>query len=268
MAIDSNKSDKAVIADRKLFTGLANFNVVAVNPSMDELKAMKINAQKEPEYVTMVDAKENVPAHKKIRLDFYLATLSPEIRTKMSIWIEDTPRVNKAGDKNEWINKFASSCWSAIGTEPGYDWFKKEGHHIARIGEVQLHQFLLAWANVASGKTCQLETMSKIADGDVKELKDLVVALKENFVKVLLGVTEGQNGERYQAVYTGHFGRSYQTPAGFVKALSQQGGEFKADYGDSLDLKTYSYKLSEPDKAPAADAGANPAPLPATGISF
>lgn len=267
-AIESNKSDKKVVNEKVLYTGLVNVNVVAVNPNQAELKAMGINAKEEVVYTTDVDAKEGVPAHKKTRLDFYISAVSPLIKTKLTLWLEDSPRVNKNGDKHEYINKVAQSTWSPIGMEPTYDWFKKEGVRVAKIGEVTLHEFLSAWANVESNKNCQLETIAKIAIGDVTELKGLVAGLKENLVKVLLGVNTSKDGNRYQTVYTKHFGRSYQGAGSFVKALENQYGEFKdADYQNSLELKTYQFKLAEPDASPAA-ANGQAAQAPAGGINF
>ena len=51
MAIKSNASDQEVAGGGvKLYSGLSNFNVLAVNPTMAELHALDINVKQEPAY--------------------------------------------------------------------------------------------------------------------------------------------------------------------------------------------------------------------------
>ena len=51
MAIKSNSSTEEVVGSgMKLYSGLTNVNVIAVNPTMAELHALNINVKQEPNY--------------------------------------------------------------------------------------------------------------------------------------------------------------------------------------------------------------------------
>ena len=51
MAIESNASTEVVQGGGiQLYSGIANFNVIAVNPTMAELHALGINVKTEPNY--------------------------------------------------------------------------------------------------------------------------------------------------------------------------------------------------------------------------
>ena len=51
MSIQSNASTEEVVGTGiKLYSGLSNFNVIAVNPTMAELHGLNINVKQEPNY--------------------------------------------------------------------------------------------------------------------------------------------------------------------------------------------------------------------------
>ncbi len=228
MAVQANDSNKQVVGTTK-YTGVANVIVVAVNPTLGEMKAMGIPAQQEPVYY---DAEKD-----KTRIDFYLFKHQPKISTKVSFWIEGKPRTNKDGNKYEWINKFGTTAWSTSSeTPPNYTWFKTDGAQPAMIGEPTLTSFIQAWANVAQDGQCTLDTINKIAKGDVTELKQLVKDLAKSEVGVLLYV----NDKGYQSVYTGHFSRATNKDFSYwKKAIEKEYGEVKGDFQNSFILKEY-----------------------------
>lgn len=263
MALDLNDSSKQVVSTFALYTGLANMRTVAINPTMEQIKALELPAQKEPEYTTDEQQKDenNQPFgefFKKTRIDIYLGCENPKIKAKLAFWVEDRQRFNQKGDKVQWINLYGVSCWTPIerdvdGTiikivkpdeyEKSAKWFKMDGARIAKPGEEMLHEWLKSWANVETGKRCQIETIDAIAQGNLSELQGIVQALQKNEVRYLLGVAGGQ----YQAVYDKLFGRTYEkSNTRWIKKLQEQYGEFKADYQNSLDLKTFTGNVTTP----------------------
>lgn len=50
MAITSNNSDQEVMNSIKNYSGISNFTVMAVNPTMQELHDMDIKVKQEPNY--------------------------------------------------------------------------------------------------------------------------------------------------------------------------------------------------------------------------
>lgn len=235
MAITGNKSSIQVISEKKLYTGLCNVKVVAINPDVKELgKLFGKEPEKEPVYITEVDGV------KKVRIDFFLKTINPEIVTKLAIFVGPENVWNTAKDKQEYMDDFGRSSYSAS-AETLPEWFDKSSARIAKQGESMLHDFVKKWANVAGDAKCKLDTFEKIAKGDIKELKDILKTYPDNEVRVLLGVRDG----KYQDVYNRVFEYPYkQSPNNFIKALENPRSTFKSDYQGSLELKIYIPKLN------------------------
>ena len=89
MAFNSNASDTKVFKEIKLYTGLHNMKVVAINPTKDKLEEMGYKPQNDPVYLTVEGEV------KKLRLDFHLLGDSPEgekIMTKVAFFLENQHR--------------------------------------------------------------------------------------------------------------------------------------------------------------------------------
>ena len=80
----------------KLYTGVENFRVVAVNPSKEEMEKMydrELNFT--PEYVgtTKVTDSDGEREVNQIRLDFFLANEDNSITTKVQFYVADTHHI-------------------------------------------------------------------------------------------------------------------------------------------------------------------------------
>lgn len=233
MAVQSNNSEVEVAGGVTLYTGIAPVRVIAVNPTMDELKELGINAKTDPNYQVTINDKE----YNKIV--FWLECINPSFKVKFEILMQAAHRVNNNGDKSMWINNVGQTTWSA--DVPSYDWWKNvDKTRKAYVGEDVLIDFTKAWANVANGGEVSFDTITAIANGDVKEIKELVKALSGNSLRVLIGVKDG----KYQQVYGKHFGRiKPMRDADFVKALNNDYGSFNAEYNTDLKLQVYTPEL-------------------------
>ena len=220
MAIQSNASTEEVVGGMKLYSGLTNVRVIAVNPTMAELHALDIKVKQEPNYsVTFSNEDYN-------KIVFWLA--NTEGNFKLEILMQNKPRVSQTG-KHQWINGIGQSTWSE--DEPSYDWWKAEGQRKAYTGEETLINFTKAWANVRQGDEVTFDTIGEIARGNVAEIKSLLGSLTTNEVRVLIGVKD----DKYQQVYTKYFGRvKPQRDDFFVKALNDDYGSFNADFNADL----------------------------------
>ena len=240
MAIQSNASTQEVVGGIKVYSGLTNVKVLAVNPTMAELHAMDINVKQDPNYkVSFSDQDYN-------KVVFWLA--NEDGNFKLEILMASNFRVSQAG-KHQWINATGQSTWSE--EAPSYEWWKADGQRKAYIGEETLINFVKAWANVANGDEVSFDTINAIASGDVTEIKELVKVLTNNEVRVLIGVKD----DKYQQVYTKYFGRvKPQRNDLFVKALNDDYGSFNADFNADLVWGVHrpSTELISPD-APAED---------------
>tara|TARA_R100001082_G_scaffold26388_1_gene13135 strand:- start:4256 stop:5017 length:762 start_codon:yes stop_codon:yes gene_type:complete len=227
MAITSNNSDQEVMNSIKNYSGISNFTVMAVNPTMQELHAMEIKVKQEPNYFLELNGEDY------FKIAFWVK--NEDLITRMEILMQNKTKVSKTG-KTLWLNAIGQSTWSE--EKPEYDWWQQpETSRKAFGGEETLINFVKAWANVAPGDNVYFDTMDKIVQGDVTELKELVKALSSNQVRLLVGVKDG----KYQQIYTRIFGRiKPQRDDLFVKALNDEYGAFNAEF--NTDLKWGEFK--------------------------
>jgi len=245
MAIKSNSSEQEVMGSGiKLYSGLTNMNVIAVNPTMEELHALDIKVKSEPNYFLELNGNEY------FKVVFWMK--NTDLTTRLEILMTSSPRVSQTG-KNQWINNMGQSTWSE--ESPTYDWWKAEGQRHAFGGEETLINFVKAWANVASGDDVSFDTIEQIVKGDVSELKALVKILNTNQARVLVGVKDG----KYQTVYTKHFGRvKPQRDDLFARMLNDDYGSFNAEFNTDLKWDVFTPVLAvtkpdEDDKLPFSD---------------
>lgn len=243
--IESNDSSKEVLGGIKLWAGLTNMEVKAVNPNMAELHAMGINVKQEPNYSMELNGKDI------FKVCFWVS--NADLTTKVEFLLENTPKITRNGDKTQFVNHYGQFAYATDEAAlSAYDWYKKEGVRAAFPNEEKLIGFIKAWANVASGGKVSLDTMSKIASGtDLSELKQLVTTLANNRVRVLVGVKDG----KYQNVYTSHFGRTQRSgDSYFVKALNGEYSGFNAEFPGDLQWGQFTPQLSvtTADAEPAA----------------
>ena len=247
MAIKSNSSEQEVAGGGvRLYTGISAMNVVAVNPTLEELHEMGVMFQSEPKYT--VDFGDGEVQ----KVVFWLK--NEDIAVPMEILITPGPWKSKTG-KYKWLNSQGQETWAednadgSIDTSKLMDWFKnpESCYKVAR-GADTLTEFVKVWANVAPGDEVQLDTLAKIEQGDMKELEALVKALTTNSVRVLVYVRDG----KYQGVYTRHFGRL--TPKRddlFLKAMNQDYGQVKGEY--SIEWGEYTPGVLTPDSVDSKD---------------
>ena len=232
MAIQSNSSEQEVTGGGiKLYSGLSNFNVIAINPALAELHALGINLKTEPNYYVEFNGEEY------FKLTFWIK--NEDLTTRMEILMQSKERVSKTG-KNQWINNIGQDTW-ADGI-PTYDWWKNpDTSRKAYTGEETLINFVKAWANVAYGDEVTFDTMDKIVKGDVTELKALVTILATNQVRLLVGVKDG----KYQSIYLKCFGRvKPKRDDFFIKALNDEYSSFNAEFNTDLQWGTFVPQLA------------------------
>lgn len=244
-------------SERVLYTGVFPFQIVAINPSMDELKALGVNASEEPNYLGEKDGKSTV------RIDFWLRNteVNPTLLTKKAYFLENRDEIASTGSMKI-VNNYLQHSWSkdidTLKSNEKMKWFKHDGIRVAKVGEVNLLEVVHLWAGLTKGyqgseaDECVL-SLSKLFSGDFKELKSLVKPALEagNGIKYLLGVTE-KDGKYYQAFYDKYIMRpSQKTYTKLTESLNEQYGEFKADFQNSFEQKVYTPGVITPDSQEA-----------------
>jgi len=233
--IEINDSSKEVLGSIKLWAGVTNMQVMAVNPSMQELNDMGINIKTEPKYEMEMSGRDI------FKVVFWVS--NPDLTTKVEFLLENTPKITRDGNKTQFVNDYGQFAYATDAAALSvYDWYKQEGVRAAFPNEEKLIGFIKAWANVASGGKVSLETMEAIASGkDLSELVQLVTQLSNNRVRVLVGVKDG----KYQNVYTSHFGRTQKTgDQYFIKHLNGEYSSFNAEFPGDLQWGQFTPALS------------------------
>ena len=218
----------------KSYIGIAAMNIVAINPTVEELgKVLEREIQKVPQYLGKDE--NDTP---QVSLSFWTRTDKTsevnngiDLVTPFMITLSDKERVSKSG-KKQIIDKYGRSAWAtpeeiAAGSIPQYSNGPaniSEGYHTAMPGEETLLSFLKAWLNIpdirvynsntkkwednsrVSPEDCEMSLdYQKLFKGDFSELKVLVEEVKEYAVKVAVGIRTDDKGYKRENVYTGMF---------------------------------------------------------------
>jgi len=253
MGFDANKSDEKVFKEIKLYTGLHNMKIIAINPTKKGLEKIGYKPQNDPVYATV---EEQV---KKLRLDFHLVGEAPDeerILTKAVFFIENQHRVNRDGTKSEWINDFGRTAWSETGKPEekptNYTWFKHETARQAYVGEADLHLFLINWLNIGPDDEAKLDNFDALFEEDYTELKGYLKANVDNEVRVLLTVRDG----KYQSAYNKYFDRASNKRTNYwskyIENQTVNGYGVKEDYQNSFKFQEWVEPEIVPDKGETA----------------
>lgn len=241
MGFNSNSSDEAVVQESKLYTGLKNMKVIAINPSKKEMEDLGYRPKNDPVYLTDGDT----PEHKKLRLDFFLEGKVEEgsaqtIRTKIAFFLENKHFTNKDGNKGEWINAEGRSAWGSVDAAPSqFTWFDPATARKSMIGESDLHKFLVNWLNIKPGDEAKLDNFNALFTGNYAELRQILAANPTNEIKVLLTVRDG----KYQSAYTRYFDRATNKRTTYweshIRKQSEDGYPPKEDFSNSFTFQEW-----------------------------
>jgi len=248
MGIQTNSSNEAVVEDNgiKLYSGITSMKVIAINPTLTQLHELGMDyIKKEPEYTNI---NINGTVHNKIV--FWLRNEEYKLSVKSEFLVRNEKRQNKDGNKYQWINKEGRFQWGATNPAEIYDWYKNEEVREAYYGEENLTSFVRALFNVRTGDPCQLNV--EVFNNDVSSLLNAHAALADNELRCLLGVKD----DKYQEVYTHHFGRiKPQRDSQFFTALKDDFKQFKADFDPTLKFGEWTEEVIAASANPPALAG-------------
>jgi len=241
MAFNSNDSNTAVVKEGRLFTGLRNMKVIAINPNKTEMEALGYKPQNEPVYTSEGEplVEGGTEKSKKLRLDFFLQGVGENegetVRTKIAFFLENKHRTNKPGTKAEWINDAGRTGWGTPDAPPSnYKWFEHESARPCKMGEGDVHLFLVNWLNIQPGDEAKLDNFEALFDGNYSELRSILGGNVDNEVKVLLTVRDG----KYQSVYNKYFDRATNKRTSYweshVKRQAEEGYPIKEDFSNTF----------------------------------
>ena len=174
------------VSERKVYIGLAKMDVVAINPTLEELRALGVNAQNDPNYLGTTD-----DGKAQLRLDIWLKHENPDILVPIKFFIQDKLSTSQAGLK-EYMNKFGySSYGDSIEDIKSKvpDWFDTDTLRQAYVGESRLISFIRNWICVPRNGEATIDDWNKLFQGDVSELRSYVGTTPDNSDKPYAGNT-------------------------------------------------------------------------------
>jgi len=239
------------------FTGLCSFQVVAVNPTLEDLNALGATyIQQEPVYTS----------DKGLRLDFWLENKigqtyvdgdgnkqnSGPLLIKTSIFLENANKVAGTG-KVRFINDYLQNSWANevndIYENANMSWFSQNHNtRAAKVGELELLTFfqkLLGLSLGIKGKNpdeVKFNTSwSSIVGGNLTELRGYIRdAIKAgNGLTFCLGVKSSEDGKTYQTVYMDYIQSAANKTTKFMQNALTERTPTNFDYQNSLEFKLY-----------------------------
>ncbi len=194
--------------------GLFTATVLTVNPTEKEFKeilGMELKEDsKAAEYVGERDG------NTVVRIDFWLENTKPNSEGvkdkpyKLTFFLEDKVRVNKDGNKTQYINSIGSCAWAEDENDLP-EWFTKRDYRAAYHGEEDLFEFMRSWLNkldYRDAETALSLEWKKLMKGDVRDIKDQVNGEWAGEVGcsaiVIVKEVEGEIKE-YQGIYNRAF---------------------------------------------------------------
>lgn len=242
MAISINnvkKSKDKVQFNNKKYMGYSAFEVLAINPTTDEIRKIYNSEDREaPAYVRKTIAKVKgedkevnqamVQIHVK---PFVLGEDAPIL--SFTMFIVDAPAVNSDGTKVKVIDKYGRTAWVTI------EQFKNKqipmyangkpanidaDYRACKKGEEELIEFIKKYMNIpncmkfnATDRSwslidtpeiaeCSLENIDNMFKGDFSEIQQLMDVNPNGSIGLLIGIKMNpENGRLYHNVFTHQF---------------------------------------------------------------
>ena len=251
MNLESLETRQPSSSSKKLYTGFATLEIVAVNPTREEIAKLydvDVEKTKEPNYFL-----EN-----STRIDLWYRNHSSHptpLLGKFCVFISKDYRVSQGG-KNQYIDAHSRVCWAdsisdlSARNERLAD-FNKLNIGTARQafkGEEDILNLMKVYGNIdITNGPFALDDFISIVKGNVKELVEFFEHFnkKNGGVKVLLGVKDGQYQDICTLVFLPVNGKitDYAT-----KRITADDYGYKQYYGNSFDFEEF-VADAEPTKA-------------------
>ena len=208
---------------KRLFVGVENFHVTAVNPTMAELNAMGIRATEEPVYYGKADRDfgQGVKPYEYFNIRAFLDNkdVANPIKTQVQYTVYKDVQEASTG-KVSVINRYGGTTWLErealeTGVLPNnMQWFVTDGMRESYRGEGNLIFFVKALRNLpnVNKNTSKqdkekgvamftLEDLDNMFAGNFKDIRKIILDSSDQKVGFMLGVNMA-DGKYYQTLYT------------------------------------------------------------------
>lgn len=231
----------------KLYTGLADFRPMLINPTKNELNRIGVNFEDEPVYITTDDN-----GIKRLRIDIWGEVTGTDIKenevkfiNKLTFFLDNTEKESSTG-KYEYINEFGDTCWVEEGTNPNdvYSWFPKSQYlRKAKNGEGLFISFLKGYLSIGRNEIAKIDDINTFLSGNLREVKNFFSPNNDRKIQVLLTIRE-YDGNYYQTIFSRYFSTPGNTRTKYWKKLLDS-QTTKPFYQNSFILKEFDPRVTE-----------------------
>lgn len=193
--------------------GLAEVEVIAINPTFDEFDTV-LGIELKEDSKAAVYKGESRDGNQYTRIDFWVQTVEDQQKFKVSYFLEDSVRMNKDGDKTQYINNIGICSWAE--EEEGLpSWFAKREYREAKKGEEDFYIFIRTWLGKLDYRSEDTEIdldWKKLMKGDVSVLREQIDGdFSTSFVVMATVVVKEVDDEmkEYQNIYSRQFLPAY-----------------------------------------------------------
>ena len=120
--IGGQKRERKESGDYSKKVGLFEGKVIAINPTIEQYKdvlGIELNEDsKAADYLG-----ESRDGNTSLRISIWVEDVKSQQKFNLSYYLEDKERINKNGDKNQYINQLGMCTWAAHEDDIA-DWFK------------------------------------------------------------------------------------------------------------------------------------------------
>ena len=212
--IGGQKRERKESGDYSKKVGLFEGKVIAINPTIEQYKdvlGIELNEDsKAADYLG-----ESRDGNTSLRISIWVEDVKSQQKFNLSYYLEDKERINKNGDKNQYINQLGMCTWAAHEDDIA-DWFKgtsdkPKDFRQAYVGEEELYEFLRNWLgelDYSRHDTTLSIDWKKLMRNNVKELtSEIDGEYCGNVVCMATVTTRERDGEvkEFQSVYNKAF---------------------------------------------------------------
>lgn len=242
MAIGGKKREVANVEFTKK-VGVFEANVIAINPDAEFYKDVLGMDLKEDskalEYLS-----NDSDGGRKVRIDVWLKDVKSEENFKVSFFVEENIRVNKDGNKFQFVNSTGLCSW-ADKVENLPTWFTKSEVRNAYVGEEELITFFRTWLGKLDFRDPDTELsldINKLLKGNVREWVDEIDGEYCQTIGCLATIktVEKEDGPKsYQNIYNKAFFPGYSIKFFRLTNYDDPSVIRKLSFKTNKDLKPY-----------------------------
>lgn len=213
MNMDTIGGKKRESFDFAKYIGLFEANVVAINPTTEQLKdKLKIELKEDSKATEYLGVSQDDNTY--LRIDVWLEEVKEKRLFKVSFFLEDKKRENKDKTGRQFINSVGVCSWAAD-KEFLPEWFIGREFREAYIGEEEFYNFMRNWLSdldYRSVETTLSLDWKKLMKGNVKDIKSQIDGEWSTSIVALATVVskvKDDETKEYQGIYNKGFLSSY-----------------------------------------------------------